>query len=271
MTWLAYYSSNRTIDLSNNNFYTTTIDSATAGYILSGYTRLIERDPSGNQVSAFSLKGGLNLGVNAGLSWNRGSLSTNGDIKYMTIVGTDRTKANFNILITFVVSNKVGILEYGNTPVQPRSIETIIEINNWPYASTSNTLSLEMVAGSGSASASGREFVSVLGGAKVYLRAAAGVSVDGKDGSVSASAWADASFDTDLEGLAGLKNQLQGRYAGSTTLKKTEIKFPAGAAKIIYDPTLGQGEPMNAAATSSASIISVAAFAIASILAVLLM
>lgn len=123
-----------------------------------------------------------------------------------------------------------------------------------------------MVVGSGTASLSAREFVSTVAG-KVYFRAASGVNVDGRDASVSASAWVDASFNSDIPGL--LKNQLEGKYGSAFTLKKTEIKFPAGAAKIVYDPTIGQGEMINAA--FSAHTVSIAFFALLAIVAMLFM
>lgn len=264
-TWLAYYNTTRTLDITSPDFYTQfNVDSSVAGYVMTAYTRLVERDPSGAEVKSLSLKGENSLTGN--FVWSRSGAQTSGDIKFMTISGTDKTKSGFSIFITFVVSTKVGILEYGNTVVQPRSLETIIEINNWPYANSANTLGLEMVVGSGSASLNARELVSTVSG-KVYFRAASGVSVDGKDAAVSASGWVDVSFSTDLPG--NLKNHLEGKYGSLFTLKKNEIKFPAGAAKIVYDPTIGQGEMINAA--FSLRSISVAFFALAALVAMLVM
>jgi hypothetical protein len=231
---------------------------------MTAYTRLVERDPSGAEVKSLNLKG-ENV-ITGNFVWTRSAAQTSGDIKFMTISGTDKSKAGFSVLITFVVSTKVGILEYGNTVVQPRSLETIIEINGWPYASPSNTLGLEMVVGSGSASLNARELVSTVAG-KVYFRAASGVTVDGRDAAVSASGWVDVSFSTDIPD--SLKNHLQGRYGSLVSLKKNEIKFPAGAAKIVYDPTIGQGEMISAA--FSLHSVSVSFFAMLALAVMLFM
>jgi len=269
-TWLAYYNTNRSLNFNSLSFLTGPLDRTNAGYILTAYTRLIERDPSGNQVAALAMSSALGnlLNINT-FTWNKIEGSTTGDVKFVTIRGTDSRRAGFSVLITFAVSSKVGILDYGNTPINPRTLETIIEINGWPYASPSNTLSLEVVAGSGggSTTATGRLFSSVAS-SKVYLRVASGVSVDGRDGAVSTSAWADASFDADLPSLGLLKAQAESAIAGAINLKKTEIKFPAGAAKIIYDPTLGQGEPMNSAV---GNVVSFVAIVFAAIIAVMFM
>lgn len=266
-TWLAYYNTNKTLNFGSLSFLTAPLDNTNAGYILTAYTRLIELDSAGNQVAALSLSSALGNILNNinTFSWAKADASVSGDVKFVTIRGTDSRRANFNILITFAVSTKVGILEYGNTPINPRTLETIIEINNWPYASSSNTLSLEVVAGSGAATATGRLFSSI-SNSKVYLRVASGVSVDGRDGTVSTSAWADASFDADLPSLALLKAQAESAISGTINLKKTEIRFPAGAAKIIYDPTLGQGEPMNSAVGKVVSFVALAFFAVVAVL-----
>lgn len=225
-------------------------------FLVSAYTHLIEKAADGSAVTTKAL---------STLTWTKASLKTDGEVKYLVLNGTDATMPGFYISMAFVVSSKIGVLGVANTVVQPRAIESIIHIVGWPYTNAANTLSLKVVAGTGAADVAGQELVSTIAAAnnaKMYFSSAAWALVDGVNKTVSA-AWENAS-PADL--LPSLETQLTDMFS-TPTLKAQLIKFPAGAADIIFDPTVGQGSPIKAGIVARSPNSAVAQ--VASVLAVL--
>lgn len=262
--WLASYSTNGTFDANVLGFDA----SKSANFIFSAYPMLIEKNAAGLEVKKYSLAGKLTLlDLTKSLSWEKVESSTDGDVKYLVVKGTDSKIAGFSITFTFIVSTKLGYLEYGKTFVHPRSMETVVEIRGWPYAEPTNTLSLVVYAGSGSAAVDATGFVSAATNSQVYVKFSGRVMVEGKDNTVKLGAWADVTFnEADFPQLSGLKTQLDGRFKSGYSIKRQEVTFPAGANVIIYDPTVGEGQPINSAATNVISMIALAALALLAVM-----
>jgi len=219
--------------------------SASAGFIASAYLALEERFPNDTIVAVQSLKNTLNP---FGFQWSLTSTGTGADtrIKYAQFTGTTVT-GNWNITLTHVISNVVGVINLANAVVSPKSFETIVTVNNWPYNSTQNHLVLILGAGSGSASGDSYSVISGSGSGKVYYRVGSTAVVNGVTKNVVSSGF---SSDEYFGYIGYLENstvfaQLNGKFGAQATFQLVSIKFPAGASQIIYDPDVGSGDPVS--------------------------
>jgi len=230
---LAFYTTN--FDYSNINYYSFDV-SASAGFIGTEYISITEK--SGNTV--------VNVKNLKNLIWTLGDSQSSNGLHYVTIKGTEFF-SNFQVIVTFISSDNVGYVNYQNKEVgaivTPKTIESIVEINNYPYKSSSNYLSLTMGSATGSfnvvASASASNMISGSGDNQVYFALSNDAIVDGNKVSVAVSSFATVSTGTN----SYIEGQAKGKYGGSINVVTVSVDFPAGATNIVYDPTIGQGTP----------------------------
>jgi hypothetical protein len=160
------------------------------------------------------------------------------------------------ITVTYVTSEKAGILKYGQTPVSPRSMEMIIKVDGFKLTKKENHI--RMVLGLITASGSGE----VEGNAKVIK------SEDHDDVYVAASEYAivddervqvDVNVTGGFDDLGAVEAVLNAVLGGSVDIKKVDVDFPAGEESFIYDPAAGSGSNVYLAGASTAALSLLAA------------
>jgi len=219
--------------------------SASAGFIASAYLALEERLPNDTIVAVQSLKNTLN---SLGFQWSLTATGAGVDarIKYAQFTGTI-AQGTWNITLTHVISDVVGVINLANAVVSPKSFETIVTVNNWPYNSTQNHLVLILGVGSGSASGDSYSVISGSGSGKVYYRVGSTAVVNNVTKNVISSGFSSSEY----FGYVGyLKNstvfaQLHGKFGDQAAFQLVSIKFPAGASQIVFDPDVGSGDPVS--------------------------
>jgi hypothetical protein len=108
----------------------------------------------------------------------------NGMLQSIALKGTNpQLSANFSITITTVFSQVLGLLNVVGTPIiTPKSLETIVNIVNYPYQAKTNSLRLNLVVGTGMASITIQGTVTITSGNGTtagYVRVSDQVQVDG--------------------------------------------------------------------------------------------
>jgi len=236
--------------------------SASLSFVAKVYAQLDEVDPSGNVVSTvtFSSQQFTDSGVQT-VDATRG-------LYYVTISSTIGT-TSATIAITYSVSAVLGKLSAGDVTITPTSVESFFEVDNYVYQSASNHLLLTVYVGQLSASASvvGTGNVNTVtagtGAEQIYVRFAGTATVNGNSQSVTVSGMSNGNVDVSNIPSTYLRGQLVGHGSFKAEIRKVTVSFPAGAASITYDPTIGFGAP------NSGSFLAPSFFAIV-LLAVLL-
>jgi len=163
-----------------------------------------------------------------------------------------------DVTLTYVTSKNAGVLEYGKTPVSPRTLEMIIAVDGFKLKDKKNhvRLDLALVTASGAGKIEGnanvihREDMEDL-----YVAASESVIIDKKPGSVS--------IDIDTEAAAGIadfvKKILNVALDATFDAKLTHVHMPAGAKEFVYDPAAGSGtvvyKAYNSASASALSLL----------------
>lgn len=165
-----------------------------------------------------------------------------------------------DVTITYIASKKAGILGYGDTPVSPRSLETVIDVKNFPLSKNENHVRMDL------------GFLSVTAGGHVVGKASEVIQREGKeDIYIAASSKAivgDDKVDVTVEitdgeaDLGALANAaLKAALGASFDTKVAHVDFPAGAKNFVYDPALGAGKTTvyeaagDSAATAALSLL----------------
>lgn len=260
VSWLAFWDA--TVNFGAGTDWTKVDVDAAAGFIANSYVALLEKDPQGNIVGGSSLQQQL-----FGLSYDLVEEGSNvNGLKWISFKGSS-SQNPWTITITYVLSDVVGVIDYGDAIVGPKSLESIISIENWQYKNKDNTLSLVIGVASGDISTEGNLIISNPNtDNQVYFRAATEAKIDGTSKSVTVKYDSTTNY-TQFFGDANILTQLQGVTKGSYTLKVATVTFPAGSNKIVYDPTVGAGEPVkNNSSSSVACSIATILFSIVCVL-----
>jgi len=214
--------------------------SAAGGFILTGYVRLEESDPTGKVVRTIKLKE---------LVWKPQSGSNNG-LHYLQLTGSNGfvLSAQESISFTFLVSEKLGVVDFGavETYVTPKTLESVIEISNYVYQDKLNKLTLVTGVLTGGASKK-YDVIATLssgdGDSKVYATFSKDVDLSGRPGKVVVTASAGATFAA-FSDDAAIEAVAKAVYKAGIEAKMVTIQFPAGEPNIVYDPTIGAGDPL---------------------------
>jgi len=216
------------------NYGNASVNSA-EGFVGSVYISLDEVTASGSVVQTIALKS---------LGWTVEDKSVgNGGLRYETFKGS--LTGSFVVHVTYVLSDVVGVLDVtGNGIVTPKSLESIIEIDNFPYQSTQNSVRLNIGVGTASASLSAQGSVTQIvtgnGQAAAYFTVDSTAQINGAATKVSISSTAAGQAATTF-GNSALVGQVNGKYGASADFKIVTVTFPAGATKIVLDPSIGAG------------------------------
>jgi len=221
-----------------------------AGFILTSYLRLLEKDSSGNVARTVELKN---------LVWTVSTGNSTGGLYYITLVASNsifspQLQSGESISMTFIISEVLGEVTFGSVSVAvtPKTLESVVEISSWNYKSPSNNLALVMGVATGSATGDSTGVVTLASGSgddQVYADFSRHVDVSGSLQSVQVTKTATTNF-TLITDDASVQATANSVYSGNYNLANVVVSFPAGAAKITYDPTIGSGSPIaqNAAA-----------------------
>jgi len=216
-----------------------------AGFILTSYSRIEERNPSGTVVRTLLLKE-LNFQVSGG--------NSNGGLHYVTVTASNSIanifalRAGEVVSFTFLVSEVLGEVTFGSVKAKlsPKALESVLEVSGWKYVSTSNHLVLVCGVATGAAVGAAAGKVTMASGTgtnQVYAHFAGVADVSGTKKSVSVKVIKGVSL-SDVSDDGQIQAQVNAAYAGQLNLAIVEINLPAGADKITYDPSIGAGTPI---------------------------
>jgi len=256
--WLAYaewgiYNDSNQIDVNGAK-----------GYVANTYLAMEENAPNGTLVRRQSLKEGWG---STGIQWDTANSGVSGELKYVSFNGGIKGQS-WVIALTFVVSDVVGVIDLADATVTPKSLESIVSISNWPYQDVENTLTLVMAVATGEAHVKGKIVTSGSDASKVYFSLASQATVQGSKQDVTVSAFSSGEFSSTID--SNCEAQLKAVYGSKSQVQLVHVTFPAGAADILYDPTLGAGE-VAADNASSSNAANVAMVVLVACLAMLLL
>jgi len=163
------------------------------------------------------------------------------------------SKSDAEVTITYITSKKAGILEYGKTPVSPRSYEMIIEIKNYPLTNEKNHVRMSLgflsVSAGAGVNGSATEVIHREGMDDVYIAASEHVVVNGNTADVKVKV---ASGNPDID--SSMMVVLQAALGANLDARITTVDFPAGAKDFVYDPAVGAGKSVYEAGASTAAL-----------------
>jgi len=180
-----------------------------------------------------------------GLKWvlTNTQVATNGKgLQWVTFQGTSPNIPNFSIQISAVFSQILGLLNVVGTPViTPKSLETIINMTNFPYKNKADSVRLNTVVGMGMASLSIQGSVTITSGngtSGSYVHFSNQVQADGQTTTVTVNS-VDAG--NSAMGYQIVDAQVTAKFSTAHSIMFVSITFPPGATTVIYDPSLGSG------------------------------
>lgn len=178
-----------------------------------------------------------------------GSKKDEGEVTYFTCSGPHLRGPKFTV--TYVTSKVGGIIEYGQTPVSPRSFEMIVEGSNFKLQSNDNHLRVKvaLITASGAGDVKGEAQVRKVGGTEVYAAASSYAVIDGERIKVDVKVKSEG-FDRPDDVTA--KALLSAAFKGEIDARIASVDFPAGKTNFIYDPAVGAGTNIYKAGASTA-------------------
>jgi len=253
-TWLGYFKEALAVNFTGINNPITISGNVSTGIIGEVIMAVEEVDANNVILSTQNLNG---------LVWSYSAVNSNTQvgqsINYGTFVGTQLI-GNFNVSVTFIQSNVVGVIAVGGCTTfisSPKAIETIIQIQNYPYQNPAapGTPRLKIGVGYGTANAqfSGTAQIQNTDASRVYFTAANTAVVDGQTKNVK-TVMVTGNFNADLTGA--LTGVISGKYGAQVGAQLVYVNFGKnGAANVCYDPSLGAGAIPGSAITTSFSIL----------------
>jgi len=215
-------------------------------------SNLLEKELSGQGVAV--LKGGM-VGIAAislqemkpdGTAANKRKLMKGAcdaqEIKDGSVTGMTCTmyQDEMKITITYVSSTEAGVLNYANTPVSPRSVDMIIEVDGFPLTDDNNHARLDfaLVTGNGMMSVEGNASVIVKNNERVYAALSSHCIVNNKIEAVTVTINASGDISAvDAFSQLILDYVIDGNLTGNIA----HVDFPAGVRSFVYDPAAGAG------------------------------
>jgi len=223
--------------------------SAAAGFVLTSYLRLEERNPSGGSVRNITF---------SSLVWAVTNGNNSKNLHYVTVTASNPEvlgitvskiiKDGESVSFTFLVSEVLGQVTFGasNVYLSPKTLESVIQVSNYQYASSSNYLVLVSGACTGSSSGSSAGAVTVASGTgdnQVFVNYAGTFDANGKLKSATVNSFVVADISTVCD-TTQVKTQISAAYNATFSCKRFEIAFSAGEETITYDPAMGAGSPL---------------------------
>lgn len=155
--------------------------------------------------------------------------------------------------VTYVTSKVAGILKYGKTPVSPRSIDMIIEVENFKLHDSKNhvRMNLALVTASGDIDYDGNSKIIVKDGEKVYVAASGHVMVGDKRAEVDVKVESGSLPENIKQTFEAVAKVALG---ADLDVSIVHVDFPQGATSFIYDPAAGSGTNVYKAGASTLSL-----------------
>jgi len=181
-----------------------------------------------------------------------------GDISGMTCTENINNAGKTNPVkakITYLTTQKAGILKYGDTPVSPRSIDMIIQVENFKLSDKKNhiRLNLGIVDAAGSGKISGNAEIVKKNGIETYVAVNTHAVVDDKTTEVEVSV-KNGNLGEDSLSLAAFNAVMQLTMSGQADTRVVTVDFPAGVQSFVYDPAAGTGFNVYKSGASTAAI-----------------
>jgi len=221
---------------------------AQASLIISALKEIQERKPDGTVVRTLELKN---------LNYDLTGQNTNP--RYVNFAAVNPPfgtylKANEKLEFIFIISDVLGKVTIDGLDmiVSPKCLESVIYVGGWQYVDTANHLVL--VTGVATGKYNGHSYGSAAfigtgdGKNQVYASYSDVASYSGTISSVTVNRKASADINIFVDD-ANVTVSLQAVYQANVYAEVVEIAFKPGATKIVYDPTIGVGEPYNSATT----------------------
>jgi len=220
--------------------------SAAANLIGAAYLALVEVDDNGNVLGGVRMKS---------LSWTVTGVQVVEPIKFATFTGTSLQAGfnNFSISFTFVASDQAGTLTNGAV-VTSKSLQTTINILNFPFTISTSKLRLIVGVGTASGSASGtvrqsgtwNRLSAGSGKSAVYFDGATHAFVNANGDTKTVSVVSTGAGTADFDG-AGFLSQLASISAVQHSLvvdyRFVNITFDQ-SDNITYDPSIGVSDSL---------------------------
>jgi len=162
-------------------------------------------------------------------------------------------KNNCKVTVTYVTSDNAGILKYGMTPVSPRSIDMIIEVERFKLTNSKNhvRLNLGFVTASGDFEYEGNAKVIKKDGEKVYVAASSYVMVGSKRSEVKVKLESGSIPDSLKDSFELISDVV---FSKNLDVSIAHVDFPAGATDFVYDPAAGSGANVYKAGASTVTL-----------------
>jgi len=154
--------------------------------------------------------------------------------------------------ISYVTSRYAGVIEYGNAPVSPRSVEMIIEVNNFHLNHDKDHICMDigLITPSGAGRREGNSTVVRKDGMDdVYAAVSEFAIVGDKRENVKVVIDANSSL---IE--IAIKDYLNAALNSTIGIDVARVHFPAGVKSFIYDPALGSGKNIYPAGASTTAL-----------------
>jgi len=182
-----------------------------------------------------------------------------GNIQYAQFTATGASGETYTF--TTLTSQVVGKLQYGAI-LTPKSVNVMIEIDNYQYQTATNYLQLSYIAGYATANFAGNFSVNGNYIASGTAPNAAYISTSTQASSNGAMTTVTATINTNINPATFTQSaKLFGSYFASVNpsfgAALVTVNLPAGSETIIYDPTTGFEQPTNSSANLGISIVSV--------------
>jgi len=208
------------------------------GFIGSTFISLDEVTANGSLIQSIALQ-------SLGFSITDQNLLTG--LRYVTFTGATLLHLGFQVTVSYIATNQVGVLNVGAVAVlTPLSIESVINITNFPYVSKANSVRLNIGIGSQALTlqldGTFTHFVGGSGTSATYVTVNNQVLVNGVVKPASVSRFIDVAQMTDF-GNGDIAGQITAKYAAAASFKIVSVTFPPGAASIVFDPAVGAGSP----------------------------
>jgi len=232
---------------------TTAAVSASDAFVGKVFISLDEVDANGNVVQTIFLKDLQYLIVDNG--------PLTGNLRYATFEGKQSLLGAFSVKITFLASSTVGVLNVGPLSVMtPKSFESVVNITNFPYISTANSVRLNLGVITQAATAQfTAQYTHLAGGtgnSATYFSLNTQGLVGGAVSKVKISAFQTVNATaTATWNIGDVTAMATAKYANAVSFNVVSVTFPAGATSIVYDPTIGAGAaPPQIGSASTVSI-----------------
>jgi len=159
------------------------------------------------------------------------------------------------VTVTFVTSKYAGVLEYGQTPVSPRSVDMVIEVDDFDFENKKDHVRMKfaLFTLSGEGEVDQDSFVARTEKEDLYLALCRHVLVDGEREDVSIKIESGSIADLGSIVTTALKAAFES-FGGEMDARIAYVDFPAGVEDFIYDPAMGAGNNVYRAGASTVAL-----------------